>query len=183
LVVRAVDNRLGSTATPITSTSDIESSAPITATASARQATGRQAAHTGSGKRRARQASRPQEGRTARRKRRATGHTGRLAPVCQPLPQSCVVAMRWQGRHLYTRRALRIPISGNLPISVISRWHFSHVGGDWASSCGRMMIAITRSAKAGTLGFLRGRGFRDGLHRQRCECASLTATVSATHGR
>ena len=27
-------------------------------------------------------------------------------PVCQPLPQLCVVAMRRQGRHLYTRRAL-----------------------------------------------------------------------------
>ena len=44
--------------------------------------------------------------RTEARQRRAADTPGQAGPVCQPLPQSCDVAMRWQGRHLYTRRAL-----------------------------------------------------------------------------
>ena len=51
--------------------------------------------------------------------------------------------MRWHGRHLYTRTALRIPISRNLPSSVISRSHFSHARGRWLSSCDCMVAAIT----------------------------------------
>ena len=77
--------------------SDIESSAPITATASPRQATGRQAAHTGSGKRRARQ-------RQGRRKAvQRAGSAGLRPSPAHRLPRAAI----WRGiRHGPTRTSL-----------------------------------------------------------------------------
>jgi hypothetical protein len=61
-------------------------------------------------------------------------------------------------------RAWRIPIAGNRPSSVISSAHFSRAGGRWTSSCGRMTIRLTRSAKGGDTRSSTGEG--GGPHRQ-----------------
>lgn len=68
-----------------------------------------------------------------------------------------VATMRWQGRHLWTRTALRSPICGKLPSGIISRSHFSHTGDRLESLFGVMPNNLSDPRVQRHFGILRKR--------------------------